>query len=60
MLSFEPEFFKLAGVVLQCLYKELHVPGDKVFYLLGYMDYSCEMAIILKENKIDNRNLVVR
>lgn len=44
------EYFKLAGIVLDCIYNELHENCDKVFCFIGYMDYSSEMAIIIRES----------
>jgi hypothetical protein len=43
------EFFQLAGVWLECRWKELHAPGDKIWFLLGEMDYEAEMGLLLKE-----------
>lgn len=51
----EQEFFKLAANMLQCLWHEIHIPGDKMFFFLGYMDYAVEMDLVLKEFRNDNK-----
>jgi hypothetical protein len=51
----EKEFFSLAGVMLKCLHYELHEPGDKVWFMLGYMDYAAEMGLILELQSMANK-----
>jgi hypothetical protein len=43
----EKEFFRLAAVWLDCRQHELHVPGDKVWHLLGQLDYGAEMELMV-------------
>ncbi len=45
----EREFFRLAAVVLHCRLSQLQKPRNCWFSLLGELDYSSEMALLLQE-----------
>jgi hypothetical protein len=47
------EFFKLAGVWLQCRHRNLHSasPKDHMWAFLGEMDYQAEMSLVLSEER---------
>lgn len=35
--------------MLNCRLHELYLPGDKVWYFLGYLDFSTEMHLLTQE-----------
>jgi len=45
------EFFKLAAVMLQCMWYEINVKEDPVFNLIGSLDYSSEMYFVIEQEK---------
>ena len=51
-MTFEEEFFILAGMMLQCLWHEVNVPGDKVFNCIGVLDNSSEMWMLIQQQKL--------
>jgi hypothetical protein len=52
--SWEPEFFRLAGVWLACRVEEIDpAEPDPLWRLLGELDYQAEMGLLLREARAD-------
>jgi hypothetical protein len=51
-MTWEREFFRLAGFMLGCKLRACNGEPDRIGVLLGEMDYSAEMGRVIEEAKL--------